>query len=151
MERRPGKYFGAGTALRQISLATAGTLTLKLSGKSPRSVYFPAQIAPPNAVFGIKNLKKNLGGDPLPHPPSLGPRSRKPFLQIKIYHYTSSTNRSATQQLMVVPRHRLTIVGRRAFAVHGPMVWNSLPDDIRAQQDYESFRQGLKTWLFSRY
>ena len=38
-----------------------------------------------------------------------------------------------------------------AFAVHGPMVWNSLPDDFRAQQDYESFRRGLKTWLFSRY
>ena len=37
------------------------------------------------------------------------------------------------------------------FAVHGPMVWNSLPDDLRAQQDYESFRQGLKTWLFSKY
>jgi len=70
--------------------------------------------------------------------------------------------RSATQQLMVVPRHRLTTVGRRAFAVHGPilLVWNSLLDDLRAQQDYadlraqqdyESFRQGLKTWLFSRY
>ena len=59
--------------------------------------------------------------------------------------------RSATQQLMVVPRHQLTTVGRRAFAVHDPMVWNSLPDDLRAQQDYESFRQGLKTWLFSRY
>jgi len=42
-------------------------------------------------------------------------------------------------------------VERRAFAVHGPMVWNSLPDDFRAQQDYESFVQGLKTWLFSRY
>jgi len=28
--------------------------------------------------------------------------------------------------------------------VHGPMAWNSLPDDLRAQQDYESFRQGLK-------
>jgi len=59
--------------------------------------------------------------------------------------------RSATQQLMVVPRHRTSTVGRRAFAVHGPMVWNSLPDDIRAQQDYDSFRHGLKTWLFSRY
>ena len=58
--------------------------------------------------------------------------------------------KSATQQLMVVPRHRLSTVGRRAFAVHGPMVWNSLPDDLRAQQDYESFRQGLKTWLFFR-
>jgi len=59
--------------------------------------------------------------------------------------------RSATQQLMVVPRHRLSTVGRRAFAVHGPMVWDSLPDDLRAQQDCESFRQDLKTWLFSRY
>ena len=48
--------------------------------------------------------------------------------------------RSATQQLMAVPRHRLTTVGRRAFAVHGPMVWNSLPDNLRAQQDYESER-----------
>ena len=37
------------------------------------------------------------------------------------------------------------------LAVHGPMVWNSLPDDFCAQQDYESFRHGLKTWLFSRY
>ena len=59
--------------------------------------------------------------------------------------------RSATQQLMVVPRHWMSTDGRRAFAVHGPMVWNSLPDDLRAQQDYESFRHGLKTWLFSRY
>jgi len=35
--------------------------------------------------------------------------------------------------------------------MHGPVVWNSLPDDLPAQQDYESFRQGLKTGLFSRY
>jgi len=37
------------------------------------------------------------------------------------------------------------------IAVHGPMVWNSLPDDLRAQQDYVLFKQGLKTWLFARY
>jgi len=56
-----------------------------------------------------------------------------------------------TQQLMLVPRHRLSTVGRRAFAVHCPMACNSLPDDLRARQDYESFTQGLKTCLFSRY
>jgi len=74
VKRRSGKYFVAGTALQQISLATGGTLTLKRSGKSrrtrqvdPRSVYFLAQIAP-NAEFGIKNLKKNSGGD-TPGPP----------------------------------------------------------------------------------
>ena len=37
------------------------------------------------------------------------------------------------------------------LAVHGPMVWNSLPDNLHAQQDYESFRRGLKPWLFSSY
>jgi len=37
------------------------------------------------------------------------------------------------------------------FTVQGPMVWNSLPDDLHAQQDYESFRQRLKTWLFSSH
>ena len=37
VERRSGKYFGAGAALRQISLATGGTLTLKRSGKSRRT------------------------------------------------------------------------------------------------------------------
>jgi len=59
--------------------------------------------------------------------------------------------RSATQQMIVVPWHRLSTVDRRAFAVQGPMVWNSLLDDLRAQQDYESFRQRLKTWIFSSY
>jgi len=51
---------------------------------------------------------------------------------------------SATQQLIVVPRHRLSTVGHQAFAVHGPMVWNSLPDDLRTQQDYEPLRRAWK-------
>ena len=59
--------------------------------------------------------------------------------------------RSATQQMMVVPRHRLCTVGRWAFAMQGPMACNSLPDDLRARQDYEFFRQRLKTWLFCSY
>jgi len=59
--------------------------------------------------------------------------------------------RSATQQMMVVPRHQLLTVGHRAFAVQGPMVWNSLPDDLCSQHDYKSFRQCLKTWYFSSY
>jgi len=53
--------------------------------------------------------------------------------------------------MMVVPRLGLSTVGRRAFAVQGPMVWNSLPDNLSAQQDYESLRQRLKTWLYSSY
>ena len=55
------------------------------------------------------------------------------------------------QRLRSATQHRQSTVGRRAFAMHAPMVWNSLPDDLRAQQDYESFRQGLKIWLSYRY
>ena len=57
----------------------------------------------------------------------------------------------ATQQMMAVPRHRLSTVDHQAYTVQGPMVWNSVQDDLRAQQDYESFRHRLKTWLFPSY
>jgi len=67
VERRSGKYFGAGTALGQISLATGGTLTLKRSANHvvlvrltlDQFIFWPK--LPPNAGFGIKNLKKNSG------------------------------------------------------------------------------------------
>jgi len=60
-----------GAPFRQISLATGGTLTLKRSGSSANHVvlvrltlgqfiFWPK--LPPNAGFGIKNLKKNFRG-----------------------------------------------------------------------------------------
>jgi len=49
---------------------------------------------------------------------------------------------SATQQLMLVPRHHLSTVGRRAFTVHSPVLWNSLPNDLYAQQDYIFLKRG---------
>ena len=39
--------------------------------------------------------------------------------------------RSASRRLLVVPRHRLSTYGRRAFAVAGPTAWNSFPDNFR--------------------
>jgi len=42
--------------------------------------------------------------------------------------------------------------GRQAFAIAGPTVWNSLPDDMRDPDVSEdSYRQSLKTFLFSQY
>jgi len=38
---------------------------------------------------------------------------------------------SASRHQLIVPRHRRTIFGRRAFAVAGPTAWNSLPDYLR--------------------
>jgi len=60
--------------------------------------------------------------------------------------------RSASSHEVSVPRHRLSTYGRRAFAVAGPTVWNSLPEDMRDMGVSEhSYRQSLKTFLFAQY
>jgi len=37
---------------------------------------------------------------------------------------------SASNHEVSVPRHRLNTYGRRAFAVAGPTLWNSVPENI---------------------
>ena len=60
--------------------------------------------------------------------------------------------RSASRQQLVVPRYRLSTYSRRAFAVAGPSVWNSLPDSLRDPAvGSDSFRRSLKTFLFATY
>jgi len=41
--------------------------------------------------------------------------------------------------------------GCRAFYHAGPTVWNSLPDELRNLDSFDSFKRFLKTILFSRY
>jgi len=36
----------------------------------------------------------------------------------------------------------------RAFAVAGPMFWNRLPPEIRANDSLQSFKSQLKTYYF---
>ena len=43
-----------------------------------------------------------------------------------------------------VPRYQRLTLGRRAFSVAGPTVWNSLPDELRDEPD-DMFRKSLKT------
>ena len=38
--------------------------------------------------------------------------------------------RSAARHRLVIPRHRLSTYGRRAFAVAGPTTFNALPDEL---------------------
>jgi len=53
---------------------------------------------------------------------------------------------------LTVPRHRLSTYSRRAFAVAGPTMFNTLPDDLRDPAvSTSTFRQSLKTHLFSAY
>ena len=59
---------------------------------------------------------------------------------------------SASSHQVSVPRYRLSTYGRRAFSVAGPTVWNSLPEEMRDPEcSVDSYRQSLKTFLFSQY
>ena len=54
--------------------------------------------------------------------------------------------------VLVVPRTRLKTFGDRAFAVAGPIVWNSLPASLRNfDLSAAVFKKSLKTFLFSSY
>ena len=60
--------------------------------------------------------------------------------------------RSASRRLLVLPRHRLRIYGRRAFSVAGPSAWNSLPDNLRdSSVSRDSFCKLLKLHFFNLY
>ena len=60
--------------------------------------------------------------------------------------------RSASRHQPIVPRHRRSNFGRRAFTVAGPTAWNSLPDYLRDPSlSEDTFRQSLKTYLFALY
>ena len=57
--------------------------------------------------------------------------------------------RSSSRHHLVVPRHRRSMLGRRAFSVAGPMAWNVLPDDLwDPSLSADNFRKTLKTHLF---
>ena len=58
--------------------------------------------------------------------------------------------RSAGTSRLVVPPVRLSSVANRAFQVVGPRTWNDLPVDVTSAESLSTFRQRLKTHLFSK-
>jgi len=59
--------------------------------------------------------------------------------------------RSVCQNELMVPCHKLTSAGRRAFSVAAPSVWNSLADYLRDPAlGLKSFGRHLKTF-FAHY
>ena len=55
--------------------------------------------------------------------------------------------RSASTCAAVIRRMR-TELGRRAFTVSGPDVWNSLPPSLRIMTSHSAFRRSLKTYFY---
>jgi len=56
--------------------------------------------------------------------------------------------RSADSLTFDIPRTR-TRMGDRAFSVAGPCAWNALPADIRCAPSLDTFKNRLKSYLFS--
>ena len=58
--------------------------------------------------------------------------------------------RSDNKNFLIVPKSNIKLYGDRAFSVAGPMLWNSLPDELRLYQSLDSFKRLLKTHLFTK-
>ena len=55
--------------------------------------------------------------------------------------------RSSTSQQLSIPRTKLNL-GKRAFSVAAPIIWNELPTTLKSYESLASFRKNLKTYLF---
>ena len=82
------------------------------------------------------------------------PRQGSPVYLVNCCHPTSDVAsrqrlRSSSRHHLVVPRHRRSTLGCRAFSVAGPMAWNVLLGDLRDPSlSADNFRKTLKTHLF---
>ena len=63
-------------------------------------------------------------------------------------HVAQRTLRSCDAPRLSVPRTR-TELGKRAFSVAAPTVWNALPSNLRCCDNLDTFRKHLKTFLFT--
>ena len=58
--------------------------------------------------------------------------------------------RSSSKSSLVIPRCDLKTYGQRAFSYIAPVLWNSLPEDMRSCKSLITFKTKLKTFLFKR-
>ncbi|XP_046551047.1 uncharacterized protein LOC124260773 [Haliotis rubra] len=64
-------------------------------------------------------------------------------------HYPPRSLRSGSQYFLEVPTTRTNTFGDRSFAKAGREMWNSLPMNLRSQENLPAFKSQLKTHLFS--
>ena len=69
--------------------------------------------------------------------------------RLDIYQPSRSL-RSSNDRLLRVPRWKLKSFGYRSFSYQGPVVWNSLPIDLKFSSSLSSFKSRLKTHLFKK-
>ena len=69
------------------------------------------------------------------------------FTIVFLFLLTLCTTRSSDSSVLSIPYVR-TSLGKRAFSVIAPRLWNSLPPDTRNSLSVSTFRSKLKTHLF---
>ena len=69
--------------------------------------------------------------------------------RLDIYQPSRSL-RSSNGRLLRVPRWKLKSFGYRSFSYQGPVVWNSLPTDLKLSSSLSSFKSKLKIHLFKK-
>ena len=71
------------------------------------------------------------------------------YLKELLVPYTPARSlRSASANLLEVPKSSTVTFGDRAFSIAAPRLWNQLPDHIKDCDSVNSFRSKLKTFLF---
>ena len=70
------------------------------------------------------------------------------YLAVTLDQYEPSHSlRSSTQHLLSVPFCN-TVLGKRCFSIAAPLVWNSLPLDLRTANSLPAFKNNFRTFLF---
>ena len=69
---------------------------------------------------------------------------------IKLYQPTRAL-RSASQNLLVVPKARHATYGNRSFKTVAAKLWNNLPSSLRCATELQRFKSSLKTVLFREH
>ena len=71
------------------------------------------------------------------------------YLKDLLQRYKPARNlRSASKNLLLVPKFKLKTYGSRAFTVAAPTLWNNIPENIRQSPTFSTFKSRLKTSLF---
>ena len=74
------------------------------------------------------------------------------YIQELLQHRPNASHslRSNDQNLLVCPRYRSATYGDRNFCNIAPVLWNTLPTDMRMCEDLVKFKKLLKTRLFAQ-
>ena len=72
------------------------------------------------------------------------------YLAELLHEYTPPRAlRSQDQCLLKEPCSRLKTLGERGVAYSAPRLWNKLPANVKAAQTVDSFKQKLKSLMFT--